>query len=163
MSLQAVYLCPLLPISATISTGLCQHSDTAQCNVIWRSNMTHKNCCYFNVLLYLTSPILTECETQLSLTIRSISTVTSVTSRSSFLLVHVFKGGQFHVLVALFAGPVEKEIMWEFTICKILTREKSLVHVWYLSSLGCPVSSLVTILTELPRIALALRTWLIQW
>jgi len=28
------------------------------------SNTTHTKCCYFNVLLYLTSPLLTECDSK---------------------------------------------------------------------------------------------------
>ena len=110
---------PSTAISATVSTVLCQHSDTAQCNIVWRSNMKHKKFCYFNVLLYLTSSILTECETQLSLTVGAISTLKSVTSLSSFILENVFDGGQFHVLAALFVGPVEKRL------CELLFRSAS--------------------------------------
>jgi hypothetical protein len=43
---------------------MCQHSDTAQCEVIGNSNMTHTKRCYYNVLRYLTSPLLTECESK---------------------------------------------------------------------------------------------------
>jgi len=46
-------------------------------------------------------------KTQLSLTSGAINTVTSVTARSSYIFVHVAYGGQFHVLAALSAGPVE--------------------------------------------------------
>jgi hypothetical protein len=48
---------------------------------------------------------------QLSLTTEAINTVKSVTALSSLILVHVIDGGQYHVLLALSAGPVEKEIM----------------------------------------------------
>jgi hypothetical protein len=72
--------------------------------------MTHKKCCCFNVLLYLTSPILTECENTTVTDNRDNNKVKSVTSRSSFIFVHVFNGGQFHVLAALSAGPVEKRL-----------------------------------------------------
>jgi hypothetical protein len=46
-------------IDTIISTAMCQHSDTVQCNVIWRPNRTHTKRCYFNAPLYLTPPILT--------------------------------------------------------------------------------------------------------
>ena len=55
--------------------------------------MTHKKYCYFNVLLYLTSHILTECENTTVTENRGNNRVKSVTSRSSFILVNIIDGG----------------------------------------------------------------------
>jgi hypothetical protein len=48
-------------------------------------------------------------KTQLSLATGAIST-----ARSSFILVYVVDGRQFHALAALSAGPVEKEVYVSF-------------------------------------------------
>ena len=68
-----------MSIIVVISTAMCQHSETAQCNVIWKLNKTHTKCCYFNVLRYVTSSLLTECESK---TVIDNSSNTSTYSKS---------------------------------------------------------------------------------
>jgi len=43
-------------LTAAYLTAMCQHSDTAQCNIIGNSNVSHTKCSYFNWLLILTAP-----------------------------------------------------------------------------------------------------------
>ena len=90
------------------STAKCQQSDTAQCHVIWKLNKTHTKCTHFNVLLYLTSPLLTECQTQVSLRAVELHTGKAATTGSTLILALVYCC-QIHALPALYPGLIEEK------------------------------------------------------
>jgi hypothetical protein len=106
-------------ISAIISTVLCKQV-TLHSTMLFEGQTWHTEFCYFNILLHLTSCILTECENTTVTDNGAISAVTSVTARSSLILVHFVDGGQFHVLAALSAGPLKRRL------CELLFRSARL-------------------------------------
>ena len=141
---------------------MCQHSDTAQCKVIGNSNMTHTKCCYFNVSLYLTSPLLTARQSTFSPTCNSNMYRKGCHNRPTLPV------GTISLMVIsstplplLSAGLIAKMALFgpQFRFAS-LSQEKFLLSLLdiILSSLSFPASSLVTILTELSGLPSAPRT-----
>jgi hypothetical protein len=121
--------------------------------------MTHTKCCYFNVLLCLTSPILTACHNIPS----PLYSMNIYSNGWSFILVLVHWWWATSQSGRFIWGPVVKKALWaSVAICLLRTivNTPHPVSAWYLRSFSCPACSLVTILTERPRLPLALHTWL---
>jgi len=162
MSRYAAYLYSVLSIIVIISTAMCQHNDTAQCNVIWKSIMTHKKCCYFNLLLIWHLPYWQQVKVRILL-------YKNRHRQESLYNCLTLPVGKLLLVVSVTPLTIYLPVLLERRLCRLLFRFASLqqdtflllLQVIDLSSLRFPACCLVTILTELTGLQSAANTLLI--
>jgi len=139
---------------------MCEHRDTTQCKVNGNSNTTHTKCCYINVLLYLTYPLLTARQIANSAIHNRNTYRKGCPTGLPFLLALWTRYCSASHPCLLSAGLIGKKTLWaNVPMRKVRKTEISLAIARYrFGSFSVPACNIFTILTELSWLPSAART-----